>query len=216
MEIRPTTRQKTIAGLIALVAWFALVLQFILILDPAVPTGIGLLMRIINFFSYFTILSNILVAICLTAVVTASSSAVGRFFSRVPVQSAIAVYIFIVGLVYNLVLRNIWAPTGWQLAADNLLHVAVPLLFLLYWFLFTPTRTLQWKQLFPWLIFPAIYLLYSLVRGAGTGWYPYPFLNAGELGYKKVAVNSLAVLIAFVVVGAGIIGISRFSNKKTG
>lgn len=216
METKTTSRQKIIAGLFAAITWFALVLQFILMLDPVVPNGLSRSMRIINFFSYFTILSNILVAVCLTAVLAGPVNMVFRFISSISAQSAVAVYIFIVGLVYNLVLRQIWSPAGWQLVADNLLHVAVPVLFLVYWFMFIPLKTLEWKQLLPWLIFPAIYLAYSLIRGEVTGWYPYPFVNAAAHGYQKVAINSLAVLAAFVVTGAGIIGYNRKANKKGG
>ena len=103
-------------------------------------------------------------------------------FSRPTVHSAVALYIFIVGLVYNLVLRNLWAPTGSQLLADNLLHVVVPVLFILYWFIFIPKAVLQWKDGIPWLLFPLVYLVNSMLRGAFTNWYPYPFLNAGGIG----------------------------------
>lgn len=214
MEPVLSSRQKVVAGLLAGITWFALILQLALMLNPAVPAGFSTFKSVINFFSYFTILSNLLVAVCLTAIVITPFSQAGRFFSKASVQSAITVYIFIVGLVYNLVLRSLWKPTGWQLVADNLLHVAVPLLFTLYWFFFIPSRSLQWKQLLPWLLFPALYLVYSLLRGEYVNWYPYPFLHAGDLGYGKVAINALAVLIAFVVVGAGVISINRMGKEK--
>jgi hypothetical protein len=198
---------------IAVTAWFALILQLYIIIKNGLSAGIHPLVAISNFFSYFTILSNFVVAISLTAGLLASSSAAGKFFTNVSVRTAIAVYIFIVGLVYNLVLRKIWSPTGWQLVADNLLHVLVPLFYVLFWYFFIPRNMLKWNDIFPWLLFPACYLVYSLVRGASTGWYPYPFLHAGELGYAKVAVNSLVVLLAFVAVGLGMIGINRIAKR---
>src|SRR5690242_8083233 len=106
---------------IAIISWFALVLQLYLMLDRTATAGESMINAIINFFSYFTILSNIFVAI-VTTVSSFRSSSPG-FFSRINVQSAIALYIFIVALVYNLVLRSQWNPKGWQLIADNLLHV---------------------------------------------------------------------------------------------
>lgn len=195
--------------LLSVITWFALVLQFTLMLKQGTQLAPSRLMLITNFFSYFTILSNILVAACLTFPWLMTSSAIARFFSRILVQAAVAVYIFIVGLVYNLVLRNIWNPTGWQLVADNLLHVVVPVGYVVYWFLFTPHRQLEWKNIFPWLLFPGLYLVYSLMRGAVTGWYPYPFLNADQFGYSKVAFNAAMVLIAFIVTGLGVIAIDR-------
>ncbi|MGQ0738405.1 MAG: Pr6Pr family membrane protein [Bacteroidota bacterium] len=201
-------------ALIAPIAWFALVLQLYIMLENGTAAGIRPIASVVNFLSFFTILSNILVAACLTVMLLAPSSLPGRFYSKTTVQSAIALYIFIVGLVYNLVLRNIWSPTGWQLVADNLLHVAVPVLYVLYWFFFTPKNVLQWKNLLLWLVFPALYLVYSLVRGAVTGWYPYPFVHADNLGYGKVTVNSMLVLVAFVAAGSGMIALNRLTGKK--
>ena len=83
--------------------------------------------------------------------------------------------------MYNLVLRFLWDPQGWQLVADELLHTVIPLLFLLYWFLFVKRRNLYWKDAFLWLIYPFVYLLYVFFRGAITGLYPYPFIDVPAL-----------------------------------
>ncbi len=196
-------------AVVVIIAWTALILQFYLILQTTGTTGFSTLKTVINFFSYFTILSNLLVAVCLTTSLLSPTSGVGSFFSKVSVQSAIAVYIFIVGLVYNTVLRGITNPTGLDWIVDNLLHVVVPVLYVLYWFIFAPKKILQWKNLAPWLIFPAAYLVYSLLRGPTADWYPYPFLHAGKLGYGQVAINSVFVLLAFLLVGLGAIAWNR-------
>ncbi len=200
---------------IAILTWLALEWQLYIMLGKAPSAGISTIKTIINFFSFFTILSNLLVAISLSAVLLTPSSRTGLFFSKITVQSAIAVYIFIVGLVYNLVLRNLWTPTGSQLLVDNLLHLIVPVLYVLYWIIFTPKKTLHWKNIFPWLIFPAIYLVYSLIRGAVVNWYPYPFIDAGTLSYGQLAINSMMVLAAILITGTAMIAFNRYANKKT-
>lgn len=196
-------------GLIALVTWTALVLQFYLILQSRSATGFSTARTVINFFSYFTILSNLLIAVCLTAALLTPASAAGKFFSNISVQSAIAVYIFIVGLVYNTVLRGIASLSGLAWVVDNLLHVVVPLFFVIFWLVYTPRKALKWKDILPWLIFPALYLAYSLLRGPVANWYPYPFLHAAKLGYGQVAINALCVLAGFLAAGAAIIGFNR-------
>ncbi len=208
----PLTR-KIIIAIIAATAWFALALQLKISMGTTSQTGFSTIKTVTNFFSYFTILSNLLAGISLTVTLLTPASRVGSFFSKIPVQSAIAVYIFIVGLVYNLVLRNIWEPEGWQLVADNLLHVVVPVLYVLYWLFFTPKNILRWTNILPWLIFPAVYLIYSLIRGLVTSWYPYPFIHAGNLGYGKVTINSLFVLIAIVAVSVGAIAFNKLTKK---
>lgn len=198
---------------IAIIAWFGLVLQFKLAVGNT-AAGYTTAKLIINFFSYFTVLCNLFVAISLTFSLLSPSSAAGKFFLKVTVQSAIAVYIFIVGLVYNLVLRNVWEPKGWQLVADNLLHVIVPLLYVLYWFIFIRRRQLKWRDMYPWLLFPALYLAYSLIRGPIANWYPYPFVDVAKFGYGKVAINSLCVLAAILLVSSGAIAWNRRGTLK--
>jgi hypothetical protein len=204
--------QKIYMMLLAIITWVAIALQFYLILQSTV--GFSKLKLAINFFSYFTILSNLLIALCLTSVLVSPSSRLGLFFSKITVQSALALYIFIVGLVYNLVLRGIVTLTGLDWIVDNLLHVIVPVLYVLYWLIFTPKKILEWKNILPWLIFPAVYLIYSLLRGLVADWYPYPFLHAGKLGYEKVAMNSFFVLAAFLIVGLGVIAYNRAGKRK--
>ncbi|MBL7724254.1 MAG: Pr6Pr family membrane protein [Chitinophagaceae bacterium] len=212
MKQKPVFKKDISRIIIAITAWIALTQQFYLILQTTTETGFSTLKTVTNFFSYFTILTNLLVALCLTYPLVVPSSIPGRFFSSIKVQSAIAVYIFIVGLVYNLILRGLISPRGMAWVADNLLHVAVPVLFTSYWLIFTPGRVLQWKNILSWLIFPSIFLIYSLIRGPVADWYPYPFLHAGKLGYEKVTMNALLVLGAFLITGLAMIAYNR--NKK--
>ncbi len=206
---------KNISGFfIAAIAWYALGLQLYIMLKNATASGISSSASIINFFSYFTILSNLLVASSLSCSILFSKSLIGSFFEKTTTQSAIAVYIIIVGLVYSLALRKIWNPEGLQLVADRLLHDLIPVLYLIYWIAFIPKKSLRWKNIFPWLTFPAAYLTYSLIRGEATNWYPYYFINADQLGYARVFVNALMVLAAFIVVGLILIFLNRLIGKE--
>jgi len=200
--------KKIFQGLIAIVAWLALILQFYLMMQNRVA---GKPETIIRFFSFFTILTNLFVAITFTVL---SAGRQDNFFSKPSVLSAITVYIFIVGLVYNTVLRSIWNPKGLQLYVDEALHVATPMLCLFYWFLYVPGKGLKWKNAFSWLLYPLIYLLYVLIRGSFSHFYPYFFINADELSYEKVIINSLYVTLAFLVVSLVLIAIGRSLKKS--
>jgi hypothetical protein len=204
--------QKIYMTLLAIITWVALVLQFYIILQSTV--GYSKLKLSTNFFSYFTVLSNLLVALCLTSVLVSPSSRLGLFFSKITVQSALALYIFIVGLVYNLVLRGIVTLTGLDWVVDNILHVVVPVLYVIYWLVFTPKAVLKYKDGIPWVLFPIVYLVYSMIRGSITHWYPYPFLNADVHGYGKVAVNIVVMVAAFFVVGLLLIAVNRTMKQK--
>jgi len=215
MTLRSAAFQKILLAVIAGVGWYALSLQFYLMVQNSEANGMTVTRSVTNFFSYFTILSNLLVAVSTTARLLAPSGNIGRFFSRITTYSAICLYITIVGLVYSIALRKIWNPQGQQLIADRLLHDVIPLLCLLNWIIFTPKRQLTWKNVLPWLLFPAAYLAYTLIRGNSTGWYPYPFIHAGELGYGKVALNAAMVLVAFIAVGTMLIAINRMSKSDS-
>jgi hypothetical protein len=199
------TNQRLWQICIALIAWFALILQLYL---QIVNRTTGVAEALVRFFSYFTILTNLIVAVCFTALLQQKGKAF-NFFSKGGVFTAVTVYILIVGLVYNLVLRSIWDPQGWQLLADNLLHTVTPLLTLLYWILYTPANQLQWKQSAAWLLYPMLYLIYVLIRGSLSNFYPYFFIDVNKLGYAKAFTNALYVTLGFLVVSLVLIWLGK-------
>jgi len=191
------------AIILALFTWFCIILQFYISTD-----------KFINIISYFTILSNSLIAISLSFSTFFPKTKLGVFFSQLSVKTAVALYIFIVFVVYNTVLRGVWKPTGWQLFLDNMLHVAIPILYILYWLFYVKKAKLNWKNGLYWLLFPFAYLIYSLIRGAFVNWYPYPFLNVAKLGYNQVIVNIIIMLFVFLISGSVLIAINNKSLKK--
>ncbi|MGX5817421.1 Pr6Pr family membrane protein [Chitinophaga lutea] len=171
----------------ALTGWFAIVTQLILFLKT---TTVSPAETIVRFFGYFTITTNILAALCLTLTALGIRSALSRPSS----VYALTVYMLIVGIVYNIVLRPLWAPQGLQRLVDELLHSVQPVLLLLFWIFFTPKADLERRDFVPWLLYPIIYMAYIITLGAFTGHYPYPFADAGVLGYPRALMNGLWIL----------------------
>ena len=118
------------------------------------------------------------------------------------------------GIVYNLILRFLWNPKGLGQVVDELLHTIIPILFVFTWLVLIPKATLKWSNILSWLIFPLLYLIYILIRGLSAGYYPYPFLDVKQLGYNKVFLNSLGVLVAFLLVSILFIAINRFIKRQ--
>jgi hypothetical protein len=196
---------------LVIIGWFALVAQLYINMTSGI-TGIREL--IIRYFSYFTIQTNILVAICFTTLLLKPRSKWGGFFSSQQTLSAITVYIVIVGLIYNTILRFLWEPQGLQKIVDELLHSVIPLLVLFYWFVFTAKDRLQWKNVLPWLIYPFAYIVYILIRGSVSGFYPYPFINTQQLGLNKVLVNSVGIAFVFVCMSLLLVMIAKSTGKR--
>jgi hypothetical protein len=192
----------------ALLAWFALVLQLYLVIVQS-PPGLAMLGMVVTYFSFFTILTNLLVALVFTAI------ALGRVLSQ-SIQGGTAVYIAIVGIVYQLLLRQLWNPKGAQLLCDMLLHAVIPLGYVVYWLIFAPRTGLRWIDAVVWLVYPGVYLVYVLARGAVGGLYPYPFVDVNVLGYAGVLARSTVLMAVFLGMGLLIVAVSRWMRVPKG
>jgi len=210
MEKRSARIYATIG---AVMGWFAVITQLYLhIQNRPVPVGESLL----RFFGYFTIDTNILCALFLTFIALQNKSRLGIFFRKATTATALTVYITIVGLTYNILLRNTWDPQGMQKLVDELLHSVIPVYFILFWFIFVPGKDLKWKNAFPWLIYPILYMVYAIILGVITKFYPYPFVDINELGYSKALINSLIVLVLMFLLSLALIVIGRARKKLDG
>ena len=128
-------------------------------------------------------------------------------------RTAILAYIIIVAVIYHYLLAKLWNPQGWQLVADTIEHVVAPALYVIDWALFVPKGTLRFKSAFVSLVFPLGYAAYSLVHGAATGFYPYPFIDVSHLGYDKVLTNMVMLLLAFGGLGLLLIALDRWLGR---
>ncbi|WP_410982778.1 Pr6Pr family membrane protein [Bacillus cereus] len=154
----------------------------------------------INFFSFFTIGSNILVAIIL-ALSCFATAKFGRLEQFGVLRGAATVYIFTTGLIYFLLLRgleeSLQTPIPW---VNTVLHYIMPIAMILDWVLNPPTKEIKWKHAVSWLLFPLLYVIYSLIRGSFIDWYPYPFLDPRINGYDGVFVYSVGIALAIGVI----------------
>ena len=145
-----------------------------------------------NFFSFFTIQSNLFAAAVLLA---------GRNDS---LRGAATLYLVITGAVYATLLsgleRTLQTPLPW---VNFVLHRLSPVALVVDWLAEPPRCPLRWRAALLWMVYPLLYRGYSLVRGACVGWYPYPFLDPRHVGgYGRVAlVCGLIALGALVAAG---------------
>ena len=87
----------------------------------------------LRFFSFFTILTNVLAAMTLLWPLIAPRSKLGLFLSRPPVRTAVTGYIIMVGVIYYLLLRDLSQRQGWPMFFEYMLHYVTPPLFVLDW-----------------------------------------------------------------------------------
>ncbi|MCS4246861.1 Pr6Pr family membrane protein [Pseudomonas sp. BIGb0164] len=200
---------KRFVAAAALAGWVGLAIQQYLIFYSRWTSGASLLGGLINFFSFFTVLTNTLVVVVLSYALVDRDSAAKRFFLAPKTSSGIAVSIVVVSLAYNLLLRHLWQPEGFQFIADELLHDVMPVLFLLYWWRCVPKGTLLLRHIGAWVLYPLVYFAYVLLRGHLLGQYQYPFIDVDTLGYPQVFVNAGQILAGFVVIAVAVVGLDR-------
>ncbi len=204
-----TTSNKLFAAVIGFTALFAIAVQLYsnIVVNKA---GLTVAEHLLRFFTFFTILTNLLIGICCVCV----AASVNNFFTKIKVLNAAVVYITIVGIIYNVVLRGQFVLTGVDKFLNELLHVIVPALYIIYWVLFVPKNNLQWKHALPWVWYPLIYLGIVLIRGAVSNYYPYPFVDVTTIGYGKALLNSFFVTLAFLFISFLFIGIAKLLSRK--
>ncbi len=157
--------------------------------------------NVVNFFSYFTNLSNLFAAIVL--IVGAFQLITHRQPSAVTdlIRGMAVVNMMVVGIVFSVLLRDV--DMGNLLPwVNTLLHYIMPIAVVLEWLLQPPRTKLGVKHLLLCQVFPLLYLVYVLIRGAIVGWYPYPFLNPANVGgYSGVAAYVIGIIVVFVIAG---------------
>jgi hypothetical protein len=195
----------------AVLGWLALILQLYLSLEN---TKVSVAESLLRYFSYFTILTNLLAALAFTAVWLNWQNGLSRWLRSSNALSAVTVYIFIVGVVYNAILRALWEPQGLQRPVDEYLHTVQPLYFLLFWLLYVPKKDIKWKYAITWLCYPALYIVYLLLLGMLTQFYPYPFADVGKLGYVTALLNGLAIISGFFIAALVLIAASRIMKNQ--
>ncbi|MHA4966049.1 Pr6Pr family membrane protein [Pseudomonas extremorientalis] len=205
---------KRFVAAAALAGWVGLVIQQYLIFYSRWESGASLMGGLVNFFSFFTVLTNTLAVVVLSYALVRRDSPAKRFFLAPGISSGIAVSILVVGLAYNLLLRHLWQPEGFQFIADELLHDVMPVLFFIYWWQCVPKGNLHLRHIAGWVIYPLVYFAYVLLRGDLLGQYQYPFIDVGTLGYPQVFVNAGGILAGFVAIAGAVVGLDKLIKPQ--
>jgi hypothetical protein len=149
----------------------------------------------VNFFSYFTIQSNLIGIAAL--LLPFGWPREQRPFWVDWVRGAATVYLTATFVVVILLLQNI--DVGLQLAwVDVTLHTVTPIVIFVDWLL-DPPLWITPRAALAWLVYPLGWLASTMIRGPIAGWYPYPFLDPARGGYGQVAMTVLVILAASAV-----------------
>jgi hypothetical protein len=197
-------------GLTAFAVGFGIVVQ--LFVSANADTGFfdTSLARTLNVFVFFTILSNLIVGSTslLLAINTHRSSTGFSVFRLTGVVS-----IAITGLVFHAVLKDLLDLESWALVADNTLHTVVPVLAVVVWIAYGPRGLVSGRIVWLSVLYPVAWLAFTLIRGEIVGFYPYPFVDVGALGYPRVLANCVWVAVLYLAVAAGARALDRWLTR---
>ena len=188
-------------GVTFVIALFSFCLQFVQdylgVWDAPGTVQPSHAVRVWRFFSYFSTQADLLVvATSLSLARRPDRDGPGWRVARLNTLAGTT----ITALVHWFLLHPLDHFRGWLWASDTLVHIVVPTLAVLAWLVFGPRRRITLRVVLLGLIWPLAWLLYTLVVGAITGWYPYFFLDVGESGAGYVAAYCVAILVLLFVV----------------
>lgn len=196
-------RARRVHLVVAVIAWAALLLQLVLVLqggrvlDEADPPG--LVARVYRFFAYFTIQSNILVAVTSTMLARDPERDGAGF--RVARLAAL-VGITVTGIVHFVLLRPLLDLDGADWLCDKTLHMVVPALAIVAWASAGPRPRADLRVAAYALAWPIAWTAWTLLVGQVDGWVPYPFLDPDEDGWGAVGIACTGITILFLVLFA--------------
>lgn len=232
-ELRTPTWGRPLIAINAAVAWFAVLFSAYLSVsgyylgkeDPSKLSILGNLAsghdqwweRLFDYLTYFTIWSNITVALVLSVLwarpgLFLRADGVGVAWRALRLDSVLM--IVITGIVYNLILAT-GGRSGADLVSDTALHVVVPILTALVWLLAGPRGLLSARTIAPALVLPLGWAALALARGAVVGAYPYPFLDVAKNGLASVLAFIGVILVVAVVLAFLLLALDRVLPPRT-
>lgn len=196
----------------ALLAWLTILGQYAVLLQERTYGGFGA--TSLTYFGFFTVTTNILVALAFSVPLMKTGSRLRSFFKRPAVRAAIALYILVVAVIYYGVLAADHHPEGISAVMNVGLHFVLPALYILDWLFFADKRPMSYKSTPYWTLYPIVYGLFNVIRGHVTGFYPYPFLDITKIGVSAVSLNMLGFALFYGLGGAAVIFLGRLLSRR--
>ena len=224
-QMAPAAKHRWLFGLNALLAWLGLGVALVLTLWGTYPNtnavatlfgfnqegSAGLVGRTLDYFSYFTMWSNIVVGIVATLLFLnpARDSAIFRVL-----RMDSLIMITVTGLIFAIVLAPDVQLEGWQYVSNTLEHYITPILTVLVFLLIGPRSLFRLSTVFLALVIPLIWVACTLIRGAVITSYPYGFIDVASHGYGTVTINLIAVVIFGILLGLVFLGLDRLLSRR--
>jgi hypothetical protein len=223
----PTRRAHTAYSVNAGVAWLGVVLTIVIsalggyeqlpveagLYGDTADGAAGSLARVMDTLSYFTIWSNVVVALSVTLLV---ARPLRTSLARRVLRLSGLLMITVTAIVYQVLLAPAVVVVGWSRLTDPILHVVTPILTVVVWAVWGPRGWITRREVPLALLIPLGWIGWMLARGAVVHAYPYDFANVEDLGYASVATTLGFILVFGLVVATVFWGIERLLLRRRG
>jgi len=169
------------------------------------------LFRPLRFFAFFTILSNGFAAILWLWLAATWRRERTRTVDLL--RGAATLYLVVTFIVVVILLSGAELQVADQ-RVDFIVHKAFPVLVVVDWLIDPPETDLRMPDVGLWLIFPLVWVVVTLIRGALDSWYPYPFLDPDRGGYGSVGYHVLAIFAGFLIIAGVIVALGDFGRDR--
>lgn len=161
-----------------------------------------------NYFSYFTIQSNVVGVIVL--LIGGLRDPLAQRWQVI--RGAATLYLMITGVVYAVLLADIdvMLTDKW---INDILHRVLPIVLVLDWLAAPAALAITGKLVGGWLIYPAVYGAYTLIRGPIVDWYPYPFIDPREQGYVSLTIGLIVLTGVFALLAVAVAAVGNLAER---
>ncbi|MBW3085503.1 hypothetical protein KEM60_01703 [Austwickia sp. TVS 96-490-7B] len=182
--------------------------------NPEGPAGMW--SRVWDTLTYFTVWSNIIVAVAFWVMV--ARPAHGYVDSPPPLwQRSLLLdalmMITVTAIVYATLIGPSQVLEGWSMLTNPWQHIVVPVVAVAGWVWAGPRRWIDRWAIVGSLLLPMIWTVFMLIRGAAITAYPYAFVDVATHGMGPVAVMIVAIVVFGLLVMASYAGVDLFLQR---
>jgi hypothetical protein len=174
-----------------------------------------------EYFAYFSIVSAILAGLLL---ITTGFGILLRVEDTKWVELArlsVTVAMIVVGVVYHALLADAAGDVRdgdyvWPVLPNEIIHTYAPILIVIDYLLSYKASQVKLRAALWVAVFPLTWLVFSVIRGLVTNWWPYWFINPNEEGGVPGMLTYIAAITAFfLVLGFLVLATKKLIQKVT-
>ena len=147
-------------------------------------------------FRYYTIQSNLIVAIYFSALLS-NKYRNSLLFKKI--LGGVTVYVTITFIIFAVMLQKDFHPQGINFVTNIFLHYLVPILTMFFLIYYRKEYSFNYRDTVLWMIYPLIYILFMVIYGSITGDYLYPFFDVAVVGISGLIIAIIGLIIFFII-----------------